>query len=82
MLLRIERNDIEGFYRWHWLLVDSLEIYCDICSLKYFGPKKALIDMQADNPAAYEKYGKALKTFNQTFTVEWIHYLKTLRVVL
>ena len=27
MLVRSGRNDAEGFFRWHWVLVDSLEIY-------------------------------------------------------
>lgn len=29
MLRRTGRGDAEGFFRWHWLLTDSLEIYCD-----------------------------------------------------
>ena len=29
MLARARRNDAEGLFRWHWVLTDSLEIYCD-----------------------------------------------------
>ena len=29
MLLRTLRSDAEGLYRWHWVLIDSLEIFCD-----------------------------------------------------
>lgn len=42
MLLRTMREDVEGYYRWHWVLCDSLEIYFDIKGLHYYGPKKAL----------------------------------------
>lgn len=42
MFLRTERNDTEGYFRWHWLLVDSLEIYFIICDEYYYGPKKSL----------------------------------------
>ena len=43
MLLRTQRSDTEGMYRWHWLLVDSLEIYFDLIEQVYHGPKKALL---------------------------------------
>ncbi len=46
MLARSLRKDPEGYYRLHWVLVDSLEIYFDICSLKYYGPKKSLSYMK------------------------------------
>ena len=42
MLLRTMRGDVEGYYRWHWLLCDSLEIYFDIKGIHYYGPKKQL----------------------------------------
>lgn len=43
MLLRTMRGDVEGYYRWHWLLCDSLEIYFDIKGIHYYGPKKHYI---------------------------------------
>lgn len=78
MLLRVERDDLEGFYRWHWVLVDSLEIYCDICSVKYFGPKKTLTEMKNKNIEAYQIYGDALKNFTHHSLSKWIAYLKIL----
>ncbi len=30
MLLRAERGDAEGMYRWHWLVTDILQIACDV----------------------------------------------------
>ena len=49
MLQRTLRGDAEGFYRWHWLLTDSLEIACDLRHVPYFGPKKAIRTMAKDD---------------------------------
>lgn len=40
MFARIHRGDTEGMFGWHWLLQDSLEIYCNMRDIFYFGPKK------------------------------------------
>lgn len=42
MLEQTKRNDVEGAYRYHWLLVDSLQIFISIINQYYFGPKKSL----------------------------------------
>lgn len=42
MLERAKRGDCEGMFRWHWVLSDSLEIFCDIMQHPYLGPKKTL----------------------------------------
>ena len=42
MFERVKRNDVEGMFRWHWVLIDSLEIFCDLMQHPYFGPKKTL----------------------------------------
>ncbi len=76
MILRTMRDDAEGYYRWHWLLYDSLEIYCDVKGLHYFGPKKALRLMEKTDEAAFLIYSKALKTFEREYLSEWICYLK------
>lgn len=78
MLSRTLREDAEGFFRWHWLLSDSLEIYCDIKHLHYSGPKKALKSMQQTDPEGFCIYSAALKTFHRERLTHWIHYLKTL----
>ncbi|MBR5423689.1 MAG: nucleotidyltransferase domain-containing protein [Clostridia bacterium] len=76
MTLRTMRDDAEGYYRWHWLLCDSLEIYCDVKGLRYYGPKKALRLMEKTDEAAFQIYSKALKTFERESLSEWICYLK------
>lgn len=75
MLLRAQRKDAEGFYRWHWLLMDSLEIYHDICKIRYLGPKKALLKMKYEDPTAFETYEKALSKFDYSYLEEWIQLL-------
>lgn len=40
MSARAKRCDCEGLFRWHWLLIDSLDIFCDIMQQPYLGPKK------------------------------------------
>ncbi len=72
MLSRTSRGDSEGFYRWHWLLFDSLEIYCDIKRLHYFGPKKALRQMELHDEEAFRSFSRALKELDRDILSEWI----------
>ena len=77
MLLRMERGDAEGFFRGHWLLVDSLEIYCDERGKRYLGPKKALRQLAQDDPEAAEVYGRALASFAPQEIAAWVRLLRT-----
>lgn len=76
MCSRTLRGDAEGFYRWHWLLCDSLEIYSDIRHLFYHGPKKALRQMEQSDPEAFGLYSQALKNLDRNHLSEWIECLK------
>lgn len=76
MLHRTLRQDTEGYYRWHWLLIDSLEIYFDICGLHYFGPKKSLKIMKREDEKGYELYSRALSDLNYESLRGWINYLR------
>lgn len=78
MLLRTVRDDAEGYYRWHWVLCDSLEIYFDILGLHYYGPKKALRLMEKRDAGAFCIYEKALREFDRESLAEWIAYLKSM----
>ena len=78
MLSRTMRGDTEGYYRWHWLLSDSLEIYFDVKGLYYYGPKKALRFLEQTDPEAFRIYAKALREFKQEYLSEWISYLKSI----
>ncbi len=76
MLLRTEREDPEGYFRWHWVLHDSLEIYFDARGLNYFGPKKALRLMERTDPESFRIYSGALRELNRERLSEWIARLK------
>ena len=76
MLARIKRDDAEGMFRWHWVLIDSLEIFCDIMQHPYWGPKKSLKWMEENHPAAFEYYKKALGAFSIESLENWIAYIK------
>ena len=78
MLSRTLRGDAEGWYRWHWLLTDSLEIYCDLRGLYYRGPKKALRQMEATDGEAFHVYIRALKEMDRERLAAWIGLLKGL----
>ena len=77
MVSRTLREDAEGYYRWHWLLFDSLEIYCDIKHLHYYGPKKALRQMERHDAEAFRLYSRALKELDRRLLSEWIGYLRS-----
>ena len=76
MVLRTMRDDAEGYYRWHWVLLDSLEIYCDVKGLHYYGPKKALRQMEQTDEEGFKIYSEALSKFEREHLSEWISYLK------
>ena len=76
MALRTKRDDVEGYFRWHWLLMDSLEIYFDIIQERYWGPKKSLLKLRERDSEAYKIYGAALRNFNQETLSDWIDYIE------
>ncbi|MDF2699806.1 MAG: putative nucleotidyltransferase [Haloplasmataceae bacterium] len=74
MLKRAKRQDTEGNYRFHWLLVDSLEIYFSIIRKWYLGPKKSLTWLKENDEKAYNYFDKAL---NMNTTLEEVDELIT-----
>lgn len=76
MLLRSRRGDDEGFFRWHWLLTDSLEIYFDVIGKRYWGPKKSLRSFKQEDPVGAALYSQALHTLSQDALEAWIAYLR------
>lgn len=78
MLARTERADAEGFFRWHWLLTDSLEIACDLLHQPYRGPKKALRWLESEHPQVHATYRQALASFNREALRAWIDCLEGL----
>lgn len=76
MLQRIDREDAEGLYRWHWLLTDSLEIYFDIADRSYLGPKKSLDELSKCDKEGFDLYKEALEFKDITSLRKWIDYLR------
>lgn len=76
MLQRIRQGNSESFYRMHWLIVDSLEIYFGILGLYYPGPKKALRELQNNYPNAYEIYCEAMKDSSLENLNRWVQLLE------
>ncbi len=72
MLSRVERGDAEGYFRWHWLLIDSLEIVCDILQQPYHGPKKSIRWLQENHPDIYESYNNALISMRFEALEKWV----------
>ena len=76
MSARAKRCDCEGLFRWHWLLIDSLDIFCDIMQQPYLGPKKALKWMEKAHPEAFDRYKRALQNLQMDDLDEWIGYIR------
>lgn len=78
MFERTKRCDTEGMFRWHWVLIDSLEIFCNASNQPYLGPKKSLKWMAENHPEAFARYEKALNDFSTESLFDWISYLKNM----
>lgn len=78
MLQRANRQDAEGYFRWHWVLIDSLEMFCDAVEHNYKGPKKALSWMEKEFPQAFSLYNKALTSLDYDHLTNWIDYLSNI----
>ncbi len=76
MLRRAERTDAEGCFRRHWLIVDSLEIYTELCGWPYLGPKKALGQLEKKEKAAYGLYEKALTDGGNEALAAWVAHIR------
>ena len=76
MLARVKRQDAEGLFRWHWVLIDSLEIFCDVMHHPYLGPKKSLKWMEETHPGAFACYKTALENFRMDALENWIVYIR------
>lgn len=78
MLKRAQRGDSEGDFRRYMLLIESLEIYCNLQNLIYYGPKKALKLMQSEDTKAKALYTRALQEPSIEHMEEWVKFLESL----
>lgn len=70
MLKRAKKGGAVGNFRYHWLLVDSLEIYFNIKGFWYLGPNKSLKWLYENNKEAYYVFSNALKINANIIEVE------------
>lgn len=61
MYRRALKGDIEGDFRYHWLLVDSLEMYFNIKGIWFLGPKKSLSWLYENERDTYILFHNALQ---------------------
>ena len=78
MFERAKRGDCEGMFRWHWVLIDSLEIFCDIKQHPYFGPKKTIKWMEEIYPESFYCYKRALQNLQMDCLEEWVVHIKNI----
>lgn len=76
MLRRAERDDAEGAYRRHWLLVDSLEIYTELRAWRYLGPKKTLRMLETKDKEAFALYEAALLSNDLSSLSAWVAHIR------
>ena len=79
---RAKRGDCEGMFRWHWVLIDSLEIFCDIMQHPHFGPKKTLKWMEENHPKSFKCYKKALQNLRMDCLGEWVGHIKNISEIM
>lgn len=76
MLRRAERDDAEGAYRRHWLLVDSLEIYMQLRAWRFLGPKKTLRMLEKKDKEAFSLYEEALFKNDLSSLSAWVSHIR------
>ena len=72
MLQRARRGDAEGMFRHHWLLTESLEIYCDAAGRFYRGPKKTLRWLEKERPQDFACCMEALSGMEHESLAAWV----------
>ncbi|MBS4194179.1 nucleotidyltransferase domain-containing protein [Lederbergia citri] len=70
MYLRSKKNDIEGNYRLHWMLKDSLEIYFELKGLWYLGSKKAISWLRENDEVAYNLFSNAFAKDAKNYNIQ------------
>ncbi len=75
-LERAKVGDAEGLFRGHWLLVDSLEIYCDAVGLPFLSPAKAMEKMAKLDAEAFAAYSAALAGMDIAALGAWVEVIK------
>lgn len=75
MIGRSSKENIDGFYRWHNLLSDSLEIYFIMRDSFYFGPKKSIKIIEETDKIGFQLMSAAMEYKSTDKLSSWIYYL-------
>jgi len=79
MYKRTSKNDLEGNYRYYWLLKESLEIYFELKGLWYLGPKKSFRWLKENDDYAYKLFESVFqKAIDPKDIEELLAYLKSI----
>ncbi|WLR47383.1 nucleotidyltransferase domain-containing protein [Halobacillus litoralis] len=79
MKIRSRKGDLEGRYRFHWLVKESLEIYFEMIGRWYLGPKKSLNWLREHDEEGYRIYDKLLEGPGDRRRLDaWIDHLQKL----
>ncbi|WP_237417454.1 nucleotidyltransferase domain-containing protein [Halobacillus litoralis] len=79
MKIRSRKGDMEGRYRFHWLVKESLEIYFEMIGRWYLGPKKSLNWLREHDMEGYRIYDKLLEGPGDRRRLDaWIDHLQKL----
>jgi predicted nucleotidyltransferase len=79
MKVRSRKGDMEGRYRFYWLIKESLEIYFEMKGRWYLGPKKSLNWLAENDVEGYRKYDKLLEGPGDRRRLDaWIDHLQKL----
>lgn len=79
MKVRSRKGDMEGRYRFHWLVKESLEIYFEMKGQWYLGPKKSIQWLKNYDKEGHRKYDKLLEGPGDRRRLDaWIDHLQKL----
>lgn len=76
MLERIKVKDTEGMYRYHWLIMDSLELYCIFRDKFFEGSKDTIEYLEKYDKIGYKLFCTSLKNFDIDTLEKWCLYVK------
>ena len=74
ILRRMEKDDDEGSYRGILFLSESLEDYCALRDLFYFGSKKTIAYLKANDPQGYALFHDAVTGRTDESIRAWAEY--------
>ena len=74
-LRRMRKGDDEGSYRALLFLSESLEDYCSLRDLFYFGSKKTIALLKQEDPAGYELFHRAVTARTDDAIRAWAEHI-------